>query len=175
MNQFVKSILVFLVLFILFFTGFTFGVSYLWHQGGFRWVYQFVVSFGLLACAFYFFIVSRGNVAQRIVWGLVFLILSPISYFVSNIVFWGASMPTITVPRSPATYYGRGLRVPVRFLMEAQIAPGVPVWLMAVLGLLVGNGVFIAKGVPRRRAVGGDILLIAWIVLMYFIAYSRRW
>ena len=59
---------------LLFVTLYVFGVAYLWHEQGFRWVYQFLVSLGLVALAFYFLLISRGDLHWRIVWGLLLLV-----------------------------------------------------------------------------------------------------
>jgi len=171
MHPFVKNALIFVFGFLILFTLFTFGMAYIVHKGGFRWLYQFFVSMGLLACAFYFFVMSKGNVNTRIVWGLVFLVLSPLAYCISNAIFWSDGTSRISLPRLPAISFGRGGNLG-EFLMRAQIANGVPVALVALIGFLVGNGIFVAKGLPSQRRIGGNILLLAWVVLMYWMAAS---
>ena len=91
MNKFFRNLWITIVGTLVFLCVLTLLAAYVWHQGAFRWAYQFIVSAGLLACAFYFFLLSKGDVTQRIAWGLAFLILSPIFYFASNALFWGTS------------------------------------------------------------------------------------
>jgi hypothetical protein len=142
-------------------------MSYVWHEGGYRWIYQFFVSFGLLACAFYFFILSKGDVTKRIFWGLSFLILSPISY--SNAVFWESMQSELKTSHSNSQRWGGDVDL-FGFLMEARIGPDIPVSIIAIMGILVANGVFISKDVTRERVIGGNILLLVWIIMMYLMA-----
>ena len=169
MNKFFRNLSVVAVSLLVSLFVLTLLASYIWHKGAFRWVYQFATSAGLLACAFYFFLLSGGSGSTRIKWGLLFLVLSPVSYLLSNMIFWHGALPEFHIA-PPGNLSFAGEADLLGFVMEAQIGPAVPVILLAALGFLVGNAVLIAKQIEKHRFIGANLLLLAWTVMMYWTA-----
>jgi len=172
MGTSLKNLLLFVIGITLFLILITFALSMVWREGGFQLIFQFIVSTGFMVCAFYFFVLSKGNVGKRILSGLVFLVLSPVSYYLCNSVFFDGTFPSINLPGSPR-YPSRGGSEALSFLMSARIGHDIPIFLLALLGLLLGNGIFISRRVGRQGIIGGNVLLLGWIVLMYWMAHSR--
>ena len=172
MNRFFRNLYLTIVGTVLFLTIFTLLTAYVWHQGAFRWAYQFLVSLGLLGCGFYFLVLSRGDATKRIAWGLTFFVLSPIFFIATNAVFWGSGFAGVSTEVADGVRYGGEVDL-VAFVMEAEVAPQVPVLLLAVTAFLVGNAVFIARNLGKRRLIAGNLLLLGWAVLAYWMAYAQ--
>lgn len=174
MGKFLQNFFWFIVGLVLFFTAFVFAMSFIWRQGGYQWIYQFFVSFGFLLCAFYFFLLSKGDRSKRILWGLAFLVLSPLSFLITGVLFFGDEVNLPDVGGAEGGFSGP--RVDGRLLdiiIRAELAPGLPVYLLAILGLLVGNGIFFSRHLSAGKIIGGNILLLAWIIGMYWWALNN--
>ena len=170
MNRFFRNLYLTLVGTVVFAVVLTVLSAYVWHKGAFRWAYQFVTSAGLLACGLYFLTLSKGDAPSRVKWGLTLLLLSPAFFLASNALFWPA--PAAASSATGSLYFLGKVDL-VGFLMEAQVAPRVPVLLLATVGFLVGNAAFIARNVGKKRTIGGNLLMLGWTVIAYWMAYSQ--
>jgi hypothetical protein len=172
MNRFFRNLYITLVGTVVFLAIFTLLAAYVWHHGAFRWTYQFLVSLGLMMCGFYFLLLSKGDATRRIAWGLTFFVLSPIFFIATNVLFWGSDLAGVSSVATEELRYGSEIDL-VEFIMEAEVAPQVPVLLLAVLVFLVGNALFIGRNLGKRRLVAGNLLLLGWAVLAYWMAYAQ--
>lgn len=133
-----------------------------WHSFAFKYMYQFVTSGGLLLTAFYY--LWRPGVTGNIKTGLSFLLLSPVAFFASDLLFAPLRLQGI-VP--PGYVFGWDLS----FLsMGVSAFPGAQVW-----HFLFGFGLFAnAMALARRPrpivilAANMIAVLATFVVVLWF-------
>lgn len=126
-------------------------------------IYRAVVPFGLLIVAFYFFALSTGR-SVRLLWGLVFLVLSPLSFLLPTLVLSDGVDVDASINFAPINQ---------RFLreaMHAEIGSGIPALGLIACGIVVINAVGIAKGVGARRLFAGNLLGLVWAAVVMWAA-----
>lgn len=148
--------------------------SWLWHASAFKWIYQFAVSAGLLVLGLYCLIISSGDREQRIHWGLTLLILSPISFVVTNWIFWDEHRQKFrsffsNLPDSPTLPHLVNLPN-----LSLPVHPDIPAAPIAILALVVVNAAWFANHVPARRIIAGNVLVTAAMVAMYWL-WAAGW
>lgn len=142
--------------------------AWLWHVSAFKWIYQFAVSAGVLILGLYFLVISKGDREQRIRWGLTFLVLSPISFLLTNWIFWDehrqklrsffANLPDARLPDLPA-------------LPDVSLPThgDLPVAAIAILVMVVANTVWVMNHLPARRIIVGNVLVMASMAAFYWL------
>lgn len=80
-----KNTVIWIMILLVFLSIFSFLLAVFWRYIAFKYIFQFITSFGFLIIGFYYFL--RASVPGNIGKGLLFIILSPTVFFITNLFF----------------------------------------------------------------------------------------
>jgi len=160
------------LIFIFTFLALIFIISIFWHSVAFKYLFQFCTSLGFMGIGFYYFI--RTNTEHNVQIGLFFIVLSPIFFLISEIVFFvGLSHLHVGTFNLPKPYLfsffsnilHKCLNSKINFGPSLQIPS---LWFYLVL-FLIANAITLKRNPKIRIMIAVNLLTFACCVMLFHI------
>ena len=139
------------------------GLAVVWRSFAFKYIFQFVASGGLLVTAFYYFL--RASVPGNMAKGFTFLLLSPVFFFVGELLF-----TIVLPPDGPFHAPAIDLFGPSRFLgTRLRAIPDLQVWHLLLGFSLFANAMVLARRPKSEVFVAANAMSLLFTLVAYML------